>query len=106
MPFPPSSNKKANFLRALAGDKAKGQMPSQGLQNPMMPMNSGIKPPMTQPGMVNPTMNPVPMVHIPQPKAPNFQPSNSTGVPSLPSGPKLPKFGKMRNSLKNGPFKK
>lgn len=116
MPFPPSSNKKANFLRALAGDKAKGLPPVAG---PMAaPMAGGFKPPMAPPSvnpMMKPTMppNPMAMIHMPQPAAPRLipptpqaQPMGNPNVPGLGGAPKMPKFGKMKNSLKGGPFKK
>jgi hypothetical protein len=114
MPFPPSSNKKMNFLHALKGDQAKGLPPVAG---PMAtPMAGGMKPPMAPPTvnpMINPIMNPKPMAipHIPQAPAPNFkppmsQPMGNPNVPALGGQAKLPKFNKMRNSLKGGPFKK
>lgn len=85
------SSKQINFLRALAGDKASGKTPPQS-------MNSQQNP------------KPTPIVHIPQAPAPNLKPigsqMNPIAAPGLPGMDKLPKFGKMRNSLKGGPFKK
>lgn len=106
------SQKQANFLHALNSDQKKGMAPSQMLSAPMA---GGLKPaqgPIT-PQMVAPKANPmpVPMIHMPQPSAPKLmpppsQPMGNSNVPALPMSSKLPKFGKMRNSLKGGPFKK
>lgn len=114
MPFSPKSNRQASFLHALKGDQAKGLPPVAG---PMTaPMAGGMKLPMAPPSP-NPMMklpmppNPVAAPHIPQAPAPSFkppmqQPMGNPNVPGLGGGAKLPKFGKMRSSLKSGPFKK
>lgn len=116
MPFPKRSNKQMNYLHALKGDQVKGLPPVAG---PMAaPMAGGFKPPMAPPS-VNPVMkppmspNPMGMTHMPQPAAPRLmpptpqaQPIGNPNVPALGMAPKLPKFNKMRNSLKSGPFKK
>lgn len=112
MAFNPKSGKQMNFLHALKGDQQKmgGPITPQAILSP--PMASGMKPQIPAAPTMNPAMhtNPVPMVHMPQPAAPKFmppsQPMGNANVPSLPSGQKLPKFGKMKNSLKGGPFNK
>jgi len=116
MPFPKGNNKQLNYLHALQGDKTKGLPPVAGSM--VAPMAGGLKPPMAPPS-VNPIMklpmppNPMAMTHMPQPAAPRLipptpqaQPMGNPNVPGLGGAPKLPKFGKMRNSLKSGPFKK
>lgn len=92
------SSRQLNFLHALNSDKQKGmQSPNMGA-----PISSSL--------MSNPMLNsaPVPIKHISQPAAPSFMPPsqhmNNTGVPSLPGLNKMPKFGRMKNSLK-GQFK-
>lgn len=94
----PRSGKQANFLHALDSDKQKGignpQMNSSSMSNPSMNLQSN--------------QSPMGIKHMPQPKMPNLkhigQQLNPVAVPSLPGLAKLPKFGKMRNSLK-GEFK-
>jgi len=114
MPFTPKSNKQQNFLRALKGDQTKGLPPVAG---PMAaPMAGGMKPPMAPPAanpiLAPPMRNPmpIPVQHMPQPAAPKLMPPsapmNPVAAPSLPGNAQLPKFGKMKNSLKKGPFNK
>lgn len=104
------SSKQINFLHALTSDKKKGMDPLSSPMISKMPMN-GIKPPMNPNPMVKPMSNPVPvgLMHMPQPAAPRLIPPpnqmNPIAAPSLPGMDKMPKFGKMKNSLK-GQFKK
>lgn len=113
-------NKKRRFLFALDADKKKGiQPPSQTLAAPMA---GGVKPMMpAAPGPAPmPNTAPVPVTHMPMPAGPKITPQslmatramaskpsmNPVAAPGLPAMGNLPKFGKMRNSLKGGPYKK
>lgn len=94
----PRSMKQLNFLHALQSDQ---KNPSQ-----IKPLGMGLNKPVSS-QIQNPMINqrPIPVTHIPQPMGPKIMPSqNSVSVPSLPSLNKMPRFGKMRNSLK-GQFK-
>src|ERR1700722_9525275 len=100
------SQKQMNFLHSLAGDQKKAGGPITPASLMMSPMAGGAKSMMpTAPGP-NPSINPapVPVTHIPQPAAPKFMPPKAPispmAAPNLPATGNLPKFGKMRNSLK------
>lgn len=85
--------KQRKFLFALDKDKQTGQpqqnhlgQPSQVLTNPL---NGALK---------TDALNKLKLNKVPEPTPPAISP---TAVPALPQLGRLPKFGKLRNSLKN-----
>jgi hypothetical protein len=115
------SQKQLNFLHSLAGDKKKAGGPITPASLMAAPMAGGVKPMMPAAPGPAPMMNPAPVAvtHMPQPAAPRLMPPgakppmmpprppmNPVAAPSLPAGGNLPKFGKMRNSLRGSPFNK
>jgi hypothetical protein len=113
MAFQPKSPKQMNYLHSLAGDKKKSGGPITPASLLAAPIASAPRPvmPVAPPGpapMVKPM--PVAVTHTPQAPMPKMMPPqapmNPMAAPSLPSTGNLPKFGKMRNSLRGSPFNK